>query len=616
MAEFAIPAIALGTMYILANQKDGADGSGKKDSQKENFENVSARYQQELHPGDVATGIPTKPPVNFPVETYEQLTDNPAFYPSPNAATDRYYRQEVFEKGVEDKGHPSNSTLFKSLTGDEVQKSDLKFNNMVPFFGSNVTQRTGKFNGNESMLDMMNGSGSTKIRKKEIAPLFKPQRDMDWAHGTPIHTDFIQSRVNPGSSMNNTKPWEEIRVGPGLNKGFAWKGNAGFNSGMQARKEWLPYTVDQLRVKTNPKVTFGLGNHEGPANSVIKTRGYEGRVEKNRPDTFYKNDPSRWLTTTGQEIAQRARSEEPMQQVNRPFTTAEYFGTSTANQGGVSAGQRVNPESNPTKRPQLEPFSKYPGAAHNLKYSTGWTSLDQGYGKDGHTAYPNARSTTKQAIELGAVSRGLWAAVAPIVDVLRPSRKENVIGNLRPTGNVQGQYGVDQTPVWNPADRLKTTIKEQTENNTFQAQPRYPHEGGYATAEYDLREQQRQTTSCPAIGNAEPGQWMQVGPVYNAAYNAHLNPNKEVVSRSRISVGSEALFNSNQNIKSSKIGSSRPSGGFPDMPKTSGTISTYGEMGGKNTRGATIECGRNQACILNAFNSNPYTQPLTTVAGY
>ena len=52
------------------------------------------------------------------------------------------------------------------------------------------------------------------------------------------------------------------------------------------------------------------------------------------------------------------------------------------------------------------------------------------------------------------------AAIAPLLDVLRPSRKENVIGNINPTGNVQ--QNVPAGRVWNPADRTPTTIKETT----------------------------------------------------------------------------------------------------------------------------------------------------------
>ena len=73
--------------------------------------------------------------------------------------------------------------------------------------------------------------------------------------------------------------------GPGLDKGYTTQPSGGFNAGVEARKQWLPKTVDQLRTKTNPKVTFGLANHEGPAKVTNTLRGVEGRVEKNRRRT-------------------------------------------------------------------------------------------------------------------------------------------------------------------------------------------------------------------------------------------------------------------------------------------------------------------------------------------
>ena len=607
MAEIAIPAIALGAMYILSTQKE-------KELTRENFDNVSGPAQGILKPGSIETGKPRVPRTNFPIQTYEKLTDNPKFYPAPNAATDRYYRQDVYEKQVEEGGNPSNGMLFKSLTGDMVQKKDIKFNNMVPFFGAKVTQRTTGYNGNEALLDQSTGYGSQQIRKKEQAPLFAPQDNMSFPNGMPSHTDFIQSRMNPSRNVSNTKPWQEIHVGPGLNKGYTNKGSDGFNAGMEARNSWLPKTVDQLRVVTNPKVTFGLANHEGPANSTIKKRGFEGRVEKNRPDTFYFNDPSRWFTTTGQEKAQRARSQEPLQPVSRPYTTRQRFGPGNANQGGASTGGVVEPKHTDPKRPQLPPYNKYLGAAHNLNYATGWTNLKQDYGKAGFFARANARTTTRQPTEMGIVGGWFRAMVAPVMDVLRPSRKENVVGNLRPTGNAGGAYGVEQAAVWNPADRPKTTIREQTEDNQYPSQPFYPHGGGYATEKYQPIENQRETTNCSYIGNAAAAPWASNGPVYNAAYNAHLNPNKEQISRARTNHGCESLFSGSQNIKSSKIGSVRSAQGPVNMPKESANLSTVGELGSRNVRESSIGCRRSDPALLNAFRSNPYTQSLKSVA--
>ena len=117
MAEIAIPAIALGAMYILSNQKE------KEPKPVENFDNVSAPAARKLVMGELKkNGIPTGPPTNFPVQDYADVGKNPATYPSPNAATDRYYRQSVYEKQVEDGADPTNAMLFKSLTGNTLQK--------------------------------------------------------------------------------------------------------------------------------------------------------------------------------------------------------------------------------------------------------------------------------------------------------------------------------------------------------------------------------------------------------------------------------------------------------------------------------------------------------------
>mgnify|MGYP001336109868 CR=1 FL=1 len=73
----------------------------------------------------------------------------------------------------------------------------------------------------------------------------------------------------------------------------------------------------------------------------------------------------------------------------------------------------------------------------------------------------------EQQKELGPVSRGFRAMVTPVLDVLRPSRKQNVVGNMRPTGNALGKFSVSNNVIWNPADKLRTTIKEQTVEQNY-----------------------------------------------------------------------------------------------------------------------------------------------------
>ena len=99
--------------------------------------------------------------------------------------------------------------------------------------------------------------------------------------------------------------------------------------------------------------------------------------------------------------------------------------------------------------------------------------------QEGYRPLANARNLTKQQKELGPVSRGFRAMVTPVLDVLRPSRKQNVVGNMRPTGNALGKFSVSNNVIWNPADKLRTTIKEQTIKNEYVKQGGTNRDAGY-----------------------------------------------------------------------------------------------------------------------------------------
>ena len=130
-----------------------------------------------------------------------------------------------------------------------------------------------------------------------------------------------------------------------------------------------------------------------------------------------------------------------------------------------------------------------------------------------------------------------------------------------------------------------------------------------------MKSQQRESTSVSYTGNHAGSTYGNAnGPVYNAAYNAELNPYKEKLLKTHPNMGNQTLFNSNHNIKISKIGAQNPAFGIANMPKESGNISTFGEMGGRNVREATFGMQRQNSQMLNAFNSNPYTHSLDSVA--
>ena len=92
-------------------------------------------------------------------------------------------------------------------------------------------------------------------------------------------------------------------LGPGLNKGYTNEGSGGFQQA-ETRDYVLPKTTDEIRVKTNPKISYyGRIN----AGEKISKPTKIGTVYKNRPDTFYVQNADRYLTTTGQITAPEQR---------------------------------------------------------------------------------------------------------------------------------------------------------------------------------------------------------------------------------------------------------------------------------------------------------------------
>jgi hypothetical protein len=674
MAEIAIPLALLSGMYVLSNQEDGDEKPSQiVKPRQEGFKNNTTLNKVKN------TDLPNNKPIekNYPISGTSVLKNNPHYYASPNAATDRYYQQVEYEKKA-----ANDPNTYMSLTGNQVSASDLNHNNMVPFFGSKVKQNT--YLKNDSILDNKMGSGTYHKKKEEIAPLFRPEENMNWAHGTPNQNDFIQSRMNPSTNMANVKPFQEIRVGPGLNKKDGVLGTGGFNSGMEARERWMAKTVDELRAKNNPKVTYAGVTLGGKRH--VTNRGNMGKMEHHRPDTYYVNTPERYFTTTGLEKAQTARAIQIMPEENRQTTTQSYYGAGADAQGNAAyvKGQYMDP-----KRNVLDSFDNHITNAHAPNRQI---ASEGEHGLEGfkNSVLPNNRSlTTERQPEYGIVSSFAKAVIAPLLDVLRPSRKENVVGNARPVGNA-GAKDNQAGYVYNPANRARTTIREMTENesghrfvnnqgevggygyivnkqqsvaqerdttnceyqgglnnqnevggygyivnkqrkvdqqrdstNVFYMgnQNNQQESGGYG---YTVNEQQpvaqaRDTTSTYYVGNSGNTQNSNNVMTYDAAYNANLI-DKEPISRGRVPMGDNVkVFNGQDmtNIKVDKLESDRENNRMfvpQQMAYSSPSLQHKGQMTARSEYGQGVNCERNSGDLLSAFNNNPYTHSLQSVA--
>ena len=601
--ELAIPFIALGGMYVISNQTSKTcDPQPKKNTpsstKRENFGTMGKKTNY-LPNTDI-------PPQNFPVSNINQLVDTTQNYPNPNVATDKYFNQNLYENKV-NQGQTvgQNPQHIYSLTGNYLDSAQFKHNNMVPFNGGKVRGNTYNANMSESILDNMMGTGSQITKKIEQAPLFKPEANMQWAYGMPNQSDFYQSRVNPGMKSNNVKPFDTEYVAPGLDHGFSKHGSGGFNSGMEARDKWLPYTVDQLRVDTNPKLEYELVNHEGPANAYIKNLGQIGRVEKQKPDTFYINNQDRYFTTTGAEKGQMLRSIQETGVVRRNDIETDYTGP---------AGQ---PDRQAGYTPQNYEASKRNEITESMVNHSRATgkgpSVDGDNFLKSFTNYPNQRSTMKQpdTLRSGFSSGAIGAVIAPIMDFFRPTRKEETVNSVRIYGDATSQIPANY--VNNPNDTTPTTVKETTlYSPTFNINNQ--KEGLYVNNYTPMDLTQRDTTSCEYTGSAG-GAASQYGDMsYEAAYRQHNNDIKSQSIYNRPNQGGTQIFNQQMNVHCRDDcdrfeGRVNPAISVIPLPPS---VNTYGSVNTPQYYNECIGCDRIEGDILKSFLSNPFTHPLTS----
>ncbi len=580
--ELAIPLVALGSLYIVSNQK-------KPEGFLPNLDIPDTNYPP---PADQYTGE---------TEVTSQLAKTHA-YDGPSAYTDKYFPSRsdmtlsVGTQNTNAGGSKITAQTYTSLDGREVDASYFNHNNMTPFFGSKLRGPVNPTS-NESKLDTYLGTGSFQKNKEEQAPMFSPNEKVQHAYGAPNMNDFYQSRVVPSMNMNGIKPFQEERERPGLCGGDDF---AGYNSGMGCREAWMPRGVDELRSLNRQKATDTmLLGHEGPAASRIKNVGVIGTVQKNRPDTAFEWGPERYFTTTGVGKAQTAQAIPIDRYVTRPETSVEYEGIKGVAQGCTKP---LDPGSIlPSHRTENGPTQI--GVAN----SVGRAFATEGdYGAKSTQVYMNNRTYNQQDDDgyFGAMKSGIGAVVAPILEMLRPSRKENVVGNMRVYGDAKSAVG--QGYLYNPNDAPAATMRETTENAPMHWNVnRGQSNNGYLSTPYQSVEQNRDTTTQSYIGGA--------GSVHSAfrSYDAELSyvPSdmKNITAKGRMGNGNIALFDGNINYqgKPKDLDMINNRATVPKLPAQNRSLETFGSLQTKSVS-EMRENDRNDPNLYEVLRQNPY----------
>jgi len=617
--EFVIPLVALGGLYIVSKNtqinENFTSQRGIGNDQK-----ISGTSDFTSLPN---TDVPNKNyPSEYPVVSQEnELTSKLSTvnqYDAPYVYTDKYFNQNHNDSTVasysnlsngsanqKNSGNPSfTKSPYYSLTGEKVDSSYFKHDNMVPYFGGHVRSRNLDANSNESTLDNYQGQGSQTFSKVEQSPLFSPGEHYNYAYGAPNNNDFYQSRVNPSLRMANVKPFEDQKVAPGLGLGYTTDGQGGYNSGMAARDMWLPKTVDEMRVNNHQKSSeHGLLGREGPAISNITVRGEHAPVNKNRQDTTFELGQERLFTTLGMETAPTSRAVTIEKHMNRPETHASYAGgAGSAIDGTYNTGEYME-----SKHMDLGPVPY--GIATSKTVGT-----EADFERKSKYAYPNNRTANDQGNYFGAVGGAIGAVIAPLLDVLRPSRKENTIGNLRPYENAHTRNS--SSYLFNPADRPVTTIRETTENNRYiNGVNANQHGGGYLATPYQSTPTERDTTTVFYAGGSSASDGSKLPRTYDAEYNQRNNDIKASTIDGRMVPGNMDLFNADISMRNRQGDNMLKNNRA--ITTTSGPKQYYSpdQMGVKTTGDQSlyqnIQIDRNSPEILDALKQNPYNLSIT-----
>jgi hypothetical protein len=215
------------------------------------------------------------------------------------------------------------------MTYGVVDQKDFVHNNMVPFFKSGVGKGYGP---NSRVTEQFNDlkqrkvelfSGSTKglnyKPKTERRPLFNPQVGMTWIYGMPNFTDYFESRYIPSKERRNELLHQPVRITPGLNLGYNEISKQGFHDDFRPTE----LTVDELRVATNPKISYTtpvISGSKGERRSVIPN------VAKHRPIRFKEQDPRDLLKSLGETRAPSIYGNYEAPHTNRQQTTRAWYG--------------------------------------------------------------------------------------------------------------------------------------------------------------------------------------------------------------------------------------------------------------------------------------------------
>ena len=401
-----------------------------------------------------------------------QVSERPMFNPSELGTGSKEGEFSNFGNG---KLISQNISL---LTGQPIQRDH---SNMVPFFGSNVTQNIETFT-NESKLDNLTGNTSTFFHKSEPLPRFE-QVTQD-IYGTPLVTDHIDtSRFIASAFRQGEKPFYEERVAAPI--------SGTVNNPVD--QNFQP-TIDTLRTANKQQISYEGRTKAGQMGSV---RAATTPVMKNRPDTHFVLGEDRFFKSTGAFVANKSTNNyENMPHTSRQDQNLEYYGAAVHKES-LASMQRIKGIDNTDQldfSSVIQPSKRVQLSSDTTRNISSQIPGINDYGRSALNLPELERETTHEGQTLN-INKSSSGHKMGVQDDVKRTNKEVYLGKHDNTGNVRSTFINKDKNTGYTDYTTKPTQKETLVHNKYKGQANKKDGMGYVVAKYEAKTTNKELTS-------------------------------------------------------------------------------------------------------------------------
>ena len=385
---------------------------------------------------------------------------------------------------------PSQDMTY-GITNDE----DFKHNNMVPHFSKKQMINDYNEQNIAHRVDLFSGSSRNFIPKKEeLLENFAPvQKNVNLVNGSQNTLEFQRSYYLPGREKRNILPFEQEKVGPGLNMDPIQSIRP--DGGKFEEYRPLPKNVDQLRSADRPKTTYeGIvkPGQKGQRGKLI------GKVYKRRPEKTREIKPEEFQKSGGEIKKQKAKDNYVLKNTSRKNSfpiigPVKFIYDMITNKNSAKttlSNKKESSSSGPTNLKNI--ISKV--NQNKCSYSLAKTQRNNSL----HNEHP----THPHQFNLGNVSFNIH-------DLPKQTLKQTTLYNKQ-LGTANGP---NSNKIYNPKDIARKTIRQTTDFNKSNG----VIDGPEKVKSYNPDDLLRKTTKQTTIFNKEHG--YANGPNTNTTFN-------------------------------------------------------------------------------------------------